>query len=343
MDTAELDYDLPEGAIAQTPIEPRDAARLLVDLGPGAAPADRTVADLPDLLDTGDVLVVNDTRVLSARLRLRKSTGSAVEVLLLSRRPDGAWEALVRPGRRVAVGARLHPAGGLAAPGDAVEVEVGEVLGDDGRRRVTIHGPADDIAWLDGAGEVPLPPYIHEPLGDPERYQTVFARHPGSVAAPTAGLHLTDAVLERCRAKGVIVASVDLAVGLGTFRPITAGRVEDHHLHEERYRIPAATLDAIAAVGPGHVVAVGTTVVRALESWGATGRVEDATSLFITPGFEWTTVDRLLTNFHVPRSSLLALVGAFVGERWRDLYEHALDRGYRFLSFGDAMLLERTA
>ena len=342
MDTADLDYDLPDAAIAQTPIEPRDAARLLVDRGPAVPPADRTVADLPDLLGPGDLLVVNDSRVLPARLRLRKPTGGAVEVLLLSRRPDGDWEALVRPSRRVATGTRLTPGDEVAARGaDPVEVVVGDVLGEDGRRRVTIAGPADEVAWLDESGEVPLPPYIHEPLADPERYQTVFARLPGSVAAPTAGLHLTDALLDRCRATGVSVATVDLAVGLGTFRPITADRVEDHHMHEERYRIPPETVDAID--GAGRVVAVGTTVVRALESWGATGRTEDATALFITPGFRWTTVDGLLTNFHVPRSSLLALVGAFVGERWRDLYEHALGNGYRFLSFGDAMLLDRAA
>jgi S-adenosylmethionine:tRNA ribosyltransferase-isomerase len=344
--TGDLDYDLPAEAIAQTPIEPRDAARLLVDRGPRQPPEDRTIADLPERLAPGDVLVVNDTRVLPARLHLVKSTGGAVEVLLLSRLPAGGWEALVRPSRRVAPGSVLRPAppasksGADRAVADA-EVEVGEVLGDDGRRRVDIRGAADDLAWLDQIGEVPLPPYIHEPLADVERYQTVFAAHPGSVAAPTAGLHLTDDVLDRCRARGVVIATVDLAVGLGTFRPITADRVEDHHMHEERYRIPPETIDAIG--GADRVVAVGTTVVRALESWGATGRTEDATALFITPGFRWTTVDGLLTNFHVPRSSLLALVGAFVGERWRDLYDHALGRGYRFLSFGDAMLLERAA
>ena len=178
-------------------------------------------------------------------------------------------------------------------------------------------------------------------LAEPNRYPTVFAPHPGSVAAPTAGLHLTDSVLDRCRADGIPVVTVDLAVGLGTFRPITVYRVEDHHMHEERYRIPAATIEAIA--GAERVVAVGTTVVRALESWGTTGRVEDTTGIFITPGYAWTTVDRLLTNFHVPRSSLLALVGSFIGDRWRDLYDHALASGYRFLSFGDAMLLERTS
>lgn len=389
MDTADLDYPLPSGAIAQTPAEPRDSARLLVSRA-GAPVEHRTVADLDQLLDPGDVLVVNDTRVIPARLHLRKPSGGAVEVLLLERRPGGDWEALVRPSRRVAVGTRLLPDGGSpgvppgipagipadspavdpAGVADGFAVEVGEVLGGDGRRRVTLHpgiepvptvphglGDPNDHAALDDAvtfdllasvGEVPLPPYIHAPLVDPERYQTVFAAHPGSVAAPTAGLHLTDAVLDRCRARGVTVARVELVVGLGTFRPIAVDRVEDHPMHAERYRIPASTLDLLAArraVGQepaGKLVAVGTTVVRALESWAATGRPEGATRLFIHGDYPFAVVDRLLTNFHVPRSSLLALVQAFAGPGWRDLYATALADGYRFLSFGDAMLLDRS-
>ena len=341
MDAADLDYDLPPTAIAQHPIEPRDAARLLVDRGPGRAADHRTVADLPDLLAPGDLLVVNDTRVIPARLHLRKDTGGAVEVLLLERRPEGHWEALVKPSRRVAVGTVLHPAGGHDEADLAVEV--GEVLGEDGRRRVVVHGGTDDdLAVLATVGEIPLPPYIHEPLADPERYQTVYADRPGSVAAPTAGLHLTDAVLERASERGVGLARVELVVGLGTFRPIATDRVEDHPMHAERYRIPAAAQAAITETrsAGGSVVAVGTTVVRALESWAATGEPEAATSLFIHGDRPFALVDRLLTNFHVPRSSLLALVQAFVGPRWRDLYAEALADGYRFLSFGDAMLLD---
>jgi S-adenosylmethionine:tRNA ribosyltransferase-isomerase len=303
------------------------------------------VADLADLLDPGDLLVVNDTRVIPARLHLRKETGGAVEVLLLERRPEGGWEALVRPGRRVAVGARLTVEGGVGPT--PLSVEVGPVLGDDGRRLVTLHHGADDVLdVLADLGEVPLPPYIHEPLADPDRYQTVFARHPGSVAAPTAGLHLTEAVLDRCRARGIDVVSIELVVGLGTFRPISAARVEDHPMHAERYRIPPETIDRVQAQvaarregAPGSVVAVGTTVVRALEAWSATGAAEGATDLFIRDPFRFAVVDRLLTNFHVPRSSLLALVQALVGDRWRELYAEALAEGYRFLSFGDAMLL----
>lgn len=336
MDAAQFDYHLPTEAIAQRPVEPRDSARLLVDCGPGAAPADHTVADLPDLLRAGDLLVVNDTRVLPARLRLTKATGGDVEVLLLERRPSGDWEALVRPSRRVAPGTVLHLADGAPA------VEVGEEV--DGRRIVRLlEGDAaagTEPPLLTHHGEVPLPPYIAEPLADADRYQTVFARRPGSVAAPTAGLHLTDAVLARCRARGIGVASVELQVGLGTFRPITADRVEDHVMHAERYRIDDSVMEEVA--GARRVVAVGTTVVRALESAAASGRTEGRTELFIHDGHPWRTVDVLLTNFHVPRSSLLVLVQSFVGPRWRDLYGTALERGYRFLSFGDAMLLQRS-
>lgn len=343
MDTAELDYDLPPEAIAQHPVEPRDAARLLVDRGPTAAAEHRTVADLPDLLQPGDLLVVNDTRVIPARLHLHKPTGGAVEVLLLERRPEGWWEGLVRPSRRVADGTRLVTDDGT----DDLTVVVGEVLGDDGRRRIEVHGGTDDHDDLDALarhGEVPLPPYIHEPLADPDRYQTVYADRPGSVAAPTAGLHLTDAVLDRLRERGVTIARVELVVGLGTFRPVTADRVEDHPMHAERYRIPpeAQRLVEEAAAAPDRrVVAVGTTVVRALESWAATGEPEGATRLFIHGDYPFALVDVLVTNFHVPRSSLLALVQSFVGPRWRDLYATARSEGYRFLSFGDAMLLHR--
>ena len=348
MDAADLDYPLPPSAIAQHPVEPRDAARLLVDRGPDEAVEHRTVADLADLLDPGDLLVVNDTRVIPARLHLRKPTGGAVEVLLLSRRPTGDWEALVRPSRRVADGTVLVPAEetGLSDDADRPTVTVGPVLGEDGRRSVTIgSGPGTgllhDLEVASAIGEIPLPPYIHESLTDPERYQTVFAERPGSVAAPTAGLHLTDAVLDRCRAKGVTVARVELVVGLGTFRPITADRVEDHPMHAEQYRIPPETVALLDATREGRVVAVGTTVVRALESWAATGRAEDDTRLFIHGGYRFAVVERLLTNFHVPRSSLLALVQAFAGPRWKVRYATALREQYRFLSFGDAMLLDR--
>lgn len=334
METARFDYALPERAIAQHPAEPRDAARLLVDRGAGRDPEHLHVRDLPGLLGPGDVVVVNTTRVLRARLHLRKPSGGAVEVLLLEPVEGGAWEALVRPGRKVAPGAVLSPA---AEGGPTLEVEVGERL--DGGRRLVRLRTDDPVAALEHHGEVPLPPYISEPLADPERYQTVYADEPGSVAAPTAGLHLTDAVLDGIRAAGAEVVGVDLWVGLGTFRPISTDHVEDHEMHTERFQVPEQTWEACQRAD--RVVAVGTTTVRALESAAALGRRSGRTDLFLCPGSRLAVVDVLLTNFHLPRSSLLVLVEAFAGPHWRELYEVALAEGYRFLSFGDCMLLGR--
>jgi S-adenosylmethionine:tRNA ribosyltransferase-isomerase len=328
LDVSELDYPLPEAAIAQEPIQPRDAARLLVDRGPQVAPEHHVVADLADLLRPGDLLVVNDSRVRAARLHLRKSTGGEVEVLLLE--PVGTetseWHALVRPSRRV------RPGMEVASQDASLRVTLREALGG-GKWRVDVDGD------IDRAGEVPLPPYVHAKLADPERYQTVFARRPVSAAAPTAGLHLTEQLLERCRERGIEVATIELAVGLDTFRPVTEQRVEDHVMHTEAYVVPAATMDACATAT--RVVAIGTTVVRALEATAATRTLESRTDLYITRGFRFQVVDVLFTNFHVPRTTLLALIDAFVGPRWRDLYDAALASGYRFLSFGDAMLVER--
>ncbi len=332
VDPAELDYELPEPAIAQVPVEPRDASRLLVDRGPTAAPDHRHVRDLVGLLRPGDLLVVNETKVLPVRLRCRKPTGGAVEVLLLEPAGDGSgdWEALVRPSRRLPPGATVKTADTSDDRG-AVLVLLDDLGG--GRRRVRIEGD------LSGHGEVPLPPYIHAPLPDPDRYQTVYATVPGSAAAPTAGLHLTVDLLDQCRTAGVDTARVDLTIGSDTFRPITTGRVEDHPMHSERYAIPEATMAACERAA--RVVAVGTTVVRGLEAAAASGALEGRTDLFIRRGFRFQVVDVLLTNFHMPRTTLLALVDAFVGPRWRDLYAEALRTGYRFLSFGDAILLER--
>jgi S-adenosylmethionine:tRNA ribosyltransferase-isomerase len=329
----DLDYELPEACIAQQPVEPRDAARLLVDEGPGAPARHLHVHDLPSLVRPGDLVVLNATRVLPARLRLRKATGGAAEVLLLEERADGSWEALVKPGRRL-------PPGTTLTAGEDLRVTVGEVLGEDGRRQVHLEHDDALLDALDRHGEVPLPPYVHERLADPERYQTVYADRPGSVAAPTAGLHLTTAVLDGVRAAGARIEHVELVVGLGTFRPISTAKVEDHAMHSERYVVAPEVLDAAASAE--RTLAVGTTTVRALESAAATGQPSGRTELFITPGFRFQVVDALLTNFHLPRSSLLAMVEAFVGPRWRDLYATARDEGYRFLSFGDAMLLERT-
>ncbi len=331
-----FEYELLPAAIAQVPAEPRDSARLLVDRGASIPPKHLKVSDLPDLLHEGDLLVVNDTRVIPARLRVRRETGGNVEVFLVRPLEGGGWHALVRPARRLGVGEVLrsvHPAG------DEFAVEIGEPLDDTGGRRVRLLAD-DQVAALDRHGTMPLPPYIHTPLHDPERYQTVYADRPGSVAAPTAGLHLTPGLLQRCRASGIHVCTVELVVGLDTFRPVVADRPEDHVIHREEYRVPPETLDACAAAK--RVVAVGTTTVRALES-AARGPLSGDTGLFIHGGFDWQVVDLLLTNFHLPRSSLLLLVDAFIGPRWRSLYELALHEHYRFLSFGDAMLLDRHA
>lgn len=319
------DYPLPEAAVAQEPAEPRDAARLLVATDPDGDVSHHKVSDLPDLLGPGDVLVVNDTRVVPTRLHLRKATGGRVEVVLLERLHDDTWEALVRPSARVPSGTRLR-----AGEQELVEVNG---TGEEGTRHVRV------LSSVEGHAAVALPPYIRRPLADPERYQTVYAAHPGSVAAPTAGLHLTAAVLDACRCRGVEVHALDLAVGLATFRPVSARRPEDHVMHRERYRVPESTMEACRRAD--RVVAVGTTTLRALESVAANGELEGSTSLFIHGDYPFAVVDVLLTNFHVPRSSLLLLLAAFGGDRWRELYRLALEEGYRFLSFGDAMLVSR--
>ena len=336
MRTDELDYDLPEGAIAQVPIEPRDAARLLVDRGPGRDPEHRTVAELPELVRPGDLLVLNDTRVLPARVPIERASGGTGEVLLLEERDDGWWEVLCRPARK------LRPGDVVDATAGGLRFEIGPDVGD-GRKLVRPHSDVALLDALEHAGEMPLPPYIGERLTDAERYQTVFSARPASAAAPTAGLHLTDRLLAELTRRGVVTARVELVVGLDTFRPLSTERVEDHAIHTERYSVPAATWEAVerTRADGGRVVAVGTTSVRALESRATRGEPSGRTDLFITPGYRFAVVDAMVTNFHLPRTSLLALVQAFVGPRWRDLYATALADGYRFLSFGDAMLLAR--
>ena len=334
MRLSDIDYELPENLIAQVPIEPRDSARLLVDQG-SSAPCDATVRDLPQFLRDGDVLVVNDTKVVPARLHLARASGGAVEVLLLEPLDEAhqMWEALLRPGRKMKPGETLH--------------------GDDGAPVVVVHGRGekgdtfrvefvhpDPQRLIDRLGEMPLPPYITQRLGDKSRYQTVYARDAKSAAAPTAGLHFTPELLAQIRAMGIATATVELVVGLDTFAPVTVDDPRDHVIHTESYHVPAETLAAVEAAR--RVVAVGTTATRALESVAATGRTAGRTDLFITPGFEFRHVDVLLTNFHMPRTTLLLMISAFVGERWRDLYGHAVRNEYRFLSFGDAMLLDRS-
>jgi len=334
MQLSDLDYPLPPGLIAQHPTEPRDAARLLVDRG-SSAPEHRHVSDLVDLLGDGDLLVVNDSRVIPARLALRRESGGAVEVLLLEARdPDRRrWEAMVRPGGKLRAGEVL-----LAGDRQLVRFDGRTSAGD--TFEVTILGDDDPLTALAEHGRMPLPPYITAALDRPERYQTVYAEAPGSVAAPTAGLHLTPELLDALAARGVELARVELLVGLDTFQPISAENPLDHTIHTERYRVPGDVLPRCA--NARRVVAVGTTAVRALESAATTGVAEGRTNLFIHPGYRWQVVDVLMTNFHLPRTTLLLMIEAFVGRRWRDLYAAAVEERYRFLSFGDAMLLDRS-
>jgi S-adenosylmethionine:tRNA ribosyltransferase-isomerase len=311
MRTEELDYDLPAELIAQRPLGRRDASRLLVYERASGALRDRVFGQIEEEIG-GALVVVNDTRVIPARLRLRRPGGGEAEVLLLEPVEDGAWEALARPTRRLRPGMRLGP------------VELVHCVGR-GRWLVRLDGEPD--------GEAPLPPYITEPLVDLDRYQTVYAREAGSAAAPTAGLHFTHELL--CR---LDVERVTLHVGLDTFRPITAATLAEHEIHSERYEVARAAWDRIRAAE--RVVAVGTTTARVLESLARGAPLTGRTSLFITPGLDFRRVDALVTNFHLPRSSLLALVMAFAGvEETRMLYRHAIEERYRFYSFGDAMLI----
>jgi S-adenosylmethionine:tRNA ribosyltransferase-isomerase len=336
MQLADFDYELPDERIAQVPAEPRDAARLLVDRG-SSDPLHRHVRDLVDLLGPGDLLVVNDTKVIPARVGLRRASGGAAEVLLLEPLDDGRrrWEAMVRPARKLRAGERLSTTGGV----ELVEIGPRTEAGD--THEVRILGDDEPLDLLRRHGEMPLPPYITTPLDRGDRYQTVYATEPASAAAPTAGLHFTPELLERLRDHGVELARVELVVGLDTFKPVSEADPRRHQIHSERYRVGADVLDRCRAAR--RVVAVGTTSARALESAAGTGHLEGRTRLFIHRPYEWQLVDVLMTNFHMPRTTLLMMIDAFVGERWRRLYRVGLDEGYRFLSFGDAMLLDRRA
>ena len=343
MRTRDFDYELPPEAIAQEPLPERDASRLLVLDRQTGRRCDQFFRDLPDLLEPGDLLVVNRSRVFPARLLGRRADGGSAEILLLRPLGDSCWEALVRPGRRLRTGHEVRVSADLA-----VRIE-SEPLGPEGRRRVRVLVAAQDAeVWLERAGHVPLPPYIRRPDRslDRARYQTIFARESGSVAAPTAGLHFTPELLHRLHDRGIERAEILLHVGPGTFRPVQADRVEDHRLEAEPYFIPSATAAAIAAARHRgrRVVAVGTTTTRALEASASRhGRVTPEaadTDLVIVPGFRFAAVDALITNFHLPRSSLLLLTCAFAGrEAILAAYRHAIETGYRFYSYGDAMLM----
>jgi S-adenosylmethionine:tRNA ribosyltransferase-isomerase len=331
----DFDYPLPAELIAQRPAEPRDSSRLLVVHRADGRLEHRVFREIGAYLRPGDVLVVNDTRVIPARLRGRRpGTGGAVELLLLRPAGGGGWEALVRPGRRLKPGAVVHV-------GPGVPVEIADWL-PGGRRLVRLADGGDLRALMAAAGEMPLPPYIRRPLDDPAHYQTVFAREDGAVAAPTAGLHFTPGLLDGLRAQGVVVVALTLHVGLGTFQPVVVEDIARHRMDPEHYAIGE---DAAAAINArrGRLFAVGTTTVRALETAAADGTVRPGagwTGLFITPGYRFRVVEALVTNFHLPRTTLLMLVCAFAGrELTLSAYREAVRERYRFYSFGDAMLI----
>ena len=340
MKTSDFDYTLPEELIAQTPIEPRDHSRLMVLEG-DAAPQHRHFYDMPDYLRPGDALVINETKVIPARLLGEKEdTHVPVEVLLLRRENATDWEALVRPGRRLKPGVYCSFGNGL------LRCEILDSVPETGGRRVRFHYEGVFEELLDRLGEMPLPPYIHEKLGDPSRYQTVYAKQEGSAAAPTAGLHFTPELLQKVRQKGVTIVPVLLHVGLGTFRPVKEEEVDRHVMHTEFCQVlpeAAETLNRIRAAG-GRLICVGTTSVRTIETMADdSGIIHPGardTAIFIHPGVRIKAVDGLITNFHLPQSTLLMLVSALIGrERALAAYAEAVAERYRFFSFGDAMLI----
>jgi S-adenosylmethionine:tRNA ribosyltransferase-isomerase len=354
MRTAEFDFALPTGLIAQTPAPARDQSRLLVLERASGQIAHRHFADLLDYLQPGDVLVLNDSRVIPARLRGRNiRTGGKFEALLLEENAVNDWWAMLRPGKRARPGTKIEL---LNRSGNAASI-LATILesNEEGHRRLQFSGAQNVLTELGALGEVPLPPYINRPKGRPEdrdRYQTVFARADGSVAAPTAGLHFTPELLEKIRGRGVKVCFVTLHVGPGTFAPVKAASVAEHVMHEERYELKAETARLINEAGPGSkVIAVGTTTLRvlesvALENGGGIKAGAGRTRIFIYPPFQFKIVDGLLTNFHLPRSTLLMLASAFAAPsetRGRELmlaaYQEAIARHYRFFSYGDAMLI----
>jgi S-adenosylmethionine:tRNA ribosyltransferase-isomerase len=355
MKTSDFDYHLPETSIAQTPAEPRDSSRLLVLHRDSGDVEHRIFRDLSLLLQPNDLLVLNRTRVIPARIFAKKETGGRVELLLLRRRDELTWEALVggkglRVGKQVFVDSKDPSlSSGTAKSGDfAVQAEIIEVL-EGSERLIKFSEPIEP--YFSNVGNVPLPPYIHEKLSDPERYQTVYSRDVGSAAAPTAGLHFTPQLLDELKAKGVQIAYVTLHVGLDTFAPVMEDDPEEHKIHTEWCELPQETADLInhtKQIG-GRVVAVGTTSVRTLESARQAPNANSQqliasflgpTNIFILPGYQFKIVDAMITNFHLPKSTLIMLVSAFAGrEKILSAYELAIRAGYRFYSFGDAMLI----
>ena len=323
--TSELDYELPEDLIAQSPAEPRDSSRLMVVDVPGGEISHHTFRELPGFVRSDDAVVLNETKVLPARLEARRPGGGAVELLFL-RDLGGPWEVLARPSKR------LRPGMKLSAGADELEV-----LESRGEGRWTLRG-RDILTTLNRRGHMPLPPYIASTEKAERAYQTVYARNPGSAAAPTAGLHFSEPVLREVEGAGARLVRVTLHVGTGTFTPVRTDNLEEHRMHAEHYSIPDETVQVVQ--GANRVLAVGTTVARTLESWAANDVAEGESKLFIYPGYRWRAVDALLTNFHLPRSTLLAMVMSFAGvDLVREAYRIAVEERYRFYSLGDAMLL----
>ena len=341
MKTSDFYYDLPEELIAQTPIEPRNASRLLVLDKKTGELEHRIFSDLTDLLNENDCLVLNDTRVIPARIfGVKKDTGAVVEFLLVAQKENDVWECLCKPGKRAKVGT-VFSFGEGKLTGEVIAVNE-----EDGNRFVKFTCEGNIFAVLDEIGSMPLPPYIREKLKDKERYQTVYSRELGSAAAPTAGLHFTPEMLDEIRKKGVKIAYVTLHVGLGTFRPVKVDDVTKHNMHSEHYIMPQETADIINETKKkgGRVISVGTTSCRTLESVAAKNGCicadEDDTSIFIYPGFEFKCIDALITNFHLPESTLIMLVSAFAGfDNIMNAYNTAVDMKYRFFSFGDSMMI----
>lgn len=341
MKTSDFDFQLPQEQIAQTPVEPRDHSRLLVlDRATGKV-AHHTFYEVIDFLEPGDTLVVNTSRVIPARLfGVKEHTGGAMQFLLLEQKKKDLWEIMVRPGKKAKPGARFIFGNGLLTG------EITEIL-EDGNRLARFFYEGNFYEVLEKIGKMPLPPYITEELKNGERYQTVYSRQLGSAAAPTAGLHFTQELLQKIRDKGVNVAEVMLHVGVGTFKPVKAEDITEHHMHSEHYYLPKETADLInqtKAAGK-RVIAVGTTSCRTLESvatkLGCIREDEDSTSIFIYPGYQFKVLDGLITNFHLPKSTLIMLVSAFAGyEHTMRAYQVAVEDKYRFFSFGDAMLIQ---
>lgn len=338
----DYDYDLPDELIAQTPLEPRDSSRLLVVNRENTGFEQRTFTDILEYINPGDLLVFNDTRVIPARLiGTKPDTGAKIEVFLITPLADNCWEVLVKPGKKARIGAVVEFSEQFSCEFVANT--------DFGGRVARFSCDGDFAEQLRSCGEVPLPPYITEKLLDSERYQTIYSKNDGSVAAPTAGLHFTPELLEKLHNKGVNTAYVTLHVGIGTFRPVTADLITDHVMHSERYRLPRRTRDLVEQTKTNgkRVIAVGTTAVRTLESafacgqrLAASGSEYSSTDIFIYPGYKFQVVDALITNFHLPKSSLLMLVSAFAGrEKIMAAYQTAINERYRFFSFGDAMLI----